>query len=517
MEKARLFSFIMAAIAIILTLFITQGIPISHTNLTGHLSGNTGRTSNVEYLIAMVNVFNPNVGMFDRPVRDITQRLRFYIFGLSGFWYHFISALILGMLIFFIVIFCYYIFGSYFVGIFASSYYLFSPPIWHQIPTLEENSVLTELFVALAFFIFLKGYYSLKGKDSKDMDSSGFVRNCISVFIFSWLAVKTKGSAKIIFPVILIFILLTDRRLVKRYAWLLLGIFIVSFPVIGQFLRLFFPQASQADPIAGLDIKKIYKLIIFNPDYSPSFGASLLTSATPFIIILAIIGAIVFFLEKISPHKRNEISGLLFMSLWFLGYSALYIGYPVESEPRYLVSCLVPFSMSVSFFISKTVLFFNDNKRRSALLVAIAFISIAFCMNAYKIYQLRSAHWSYWIAQDNVRHLIEKEEKAGDALVIGDVELETISQLNSTNTYVSRFITAEELNKALKGHKDVYVVKHFQPFDTRVYGHDFVLVKVVTGSGKTYFDAARNYLASLLARFKRSSVGHQYYVYKMTR
>lgn len=523
--KITLLGVFICIFAILIAMFLTQGIPISHTNLRGHLVGNTGRVATTASLLALVNIFQRDVGMFDRPIRDLTQKARYYIFGYNSTGYHFLNALIFSLAIWMIFLFCYRYFCSALIGMFAGLFYIFSPPVWHQLPTLEENSVLTELFVIIAFYLFLR--YYLDNIKADRHPKRRFVLNNVAIFVATLLGIKTKGSASIIFPVLLIFILLDNRRRLRNYLGLLIALFVISVPILGIIMKLFGAEGLKSGIV--LDPHKIYKLIFVNPDYSPSFGPSLFSTATPFLLILAILGLIVFLfgqkLKKLRlflPEKdfaigENERRMFLFVILWALAAALLYIGYPPESEPRYLVSVLVPFSILIAFLIINLYPYFQRRYRKYVGTVIVIFSLVVLCVNIRKIYQLRAAHWSYWIAQENVKHFLEKEEKARNALILGEVELETLSQLNTTNRYIAVMPSRSEMDKAAKEYEDIYLIKHFQPIDSELYRQNFKLIKKETGEGKTYFDTLKKWFSRKLIRFKKPGVGQEYYIHKMIR
>ena len=520
-SKVLIFGISVSLLAIATAMFITQGIPISHTNLSGHLVGNTGRKSSIESFKALINIFQVDVGMFDRPIRDLTQKARFYIFGLNAFGYHFLNAVILGLLIFMIYSFCCRYFNSMPLGLFASLLYICSPPVWHQIPTLEENSVLTELFVILAFFIFLRGFFDSGKPNSRK--KKVFLN--ILILIITLLGVKTKGSAKIIFPVIFLFILTTDHKRLREYFWLLIGLFFVTVPVAGIVLKIFNPRAVNNE--VHLSLAKVYRLIVINPDYSQSFGPSLIFSMTPFLMIMALAGLMVYILKRDSSGNKSPILDqainprerrmFYFLILWFLACAFLYSGYPIESEPRYLISALVPAAIIISFLIIKLYRGWSGRFGKIIHAGVIIFCFVAFILNTYKIYQLRAAHWSYWIAQENVKFFIEKTEGARGALVLGDIELETESQLNTTNLYIGRFYSQGEMDRAVKSYKEIFLVKHFSPLKKDIYTQRFKLIKIENGEGKTVFNFLKNRFSKVFKNDGKPGIAHEYYIYRFER
>jgi hypothetical protein len=515
-------------------MFICQDIPISHINLTTHTVGMTtdpitgGMTAHnktiKETLLDCVNIFKTRIGAYDRPVRDLIWKARYHIFGMNASGYQFISVLFFGLLIWMIYAFCERFFNSSIFGILASLFYIFSPPLWQLIPCLEEISVLQELLVIVPFYLFL-GYY-LKTNTQAKVNTKTFLINNLAILFFSLLAIQTKGSAKIILPVLFTFVLIDDRKRIRSYVWLFLALALISAPVLGSIYNLF--AGISVPHEIQLDARKIYKLLFTNPDYTPIFGSSLFSSATLFLLVPAGLGMFfmffkrrltklnIFFIEDLSK-KVAEKRILIFVSLWFIFSVLLYIGYPPESEPRYLSSCLVPFAMLLVFFIRFLYFSFKRKYRYVAGLIIIILSVMALAMNAHKVYQVRAAHWSYSFAQEKVKYFIEKEEAARNSIIYGDVELVTVSQIDSTNTYVLRIPGNDELKATADKMGKVYVVKCYTPLDPEKYDKKIQLLTIINGESDTYFDRLKNLIYKKLTSLKKPAVYRNYYVYKLVR
>lgn len=330
------------------------------------------------------DIYGIDTGYKERPLNVILLKATLPVFGLEPYAYYFLDAIVLSLLAALIFLFLHEYHKSLWCML-APMFFVALPMVGVSMVWLAETSTLVELFIALAFFIFLKSYFSVK------KSAAHTIMLNVLLFMTTLCALKVKQNAITIIPVIILFLLLTEPKRIKEYAlFLAASIFYVH--------RVFF-QSAGGSLSPWRMIKNTLMVLFQNPNtgfthepisfFSPlgmffNVSGSLFGSLGFFLswlfVILLVAYAYKFFREKQYNKMAKKEKFILFVIIWLAFEILLVDTMYLSHQIRYFIWSIVPFILLVFMIIFE--FFRNRWVRILFIILMIMLISVNMCQTS---------------------------------------------------------------------------------------------------------------------------------------
>jgi len=434
--------------------FFTQGIPLHSAELWLHTFNSLDKN-----LDDFLRIGTYKFDIETRPLSYLRYQALISFTGFNAFAFHLTENIPFAIFIALILYLTYKFTGNFTAGLGAALFYMINPVTYMA---CGPNTLNLDLFVQLCLLIITLIFLELYLHPERYRNYAGFWQAIMLLLLF--LSIKTKAPGRLMPFVVLLFLLIDNRRRVKEFSLFLILGFIIVVPVQSILHYLGLP-ISQAVSYNYLDEpEKIVRFLFFTDEYPSRYGPTLLGVIGWPIAILFFISLIfnlkyknrlqaIYINTSENQDKFREIKKVkLFLTVLFFCCVLGMVISPYTRSPYYLNGILWPTVILISITLYQALLLAKQRKKQ-AIIGWILFITVTgmLCLNFLKVLTLRGGHVSYFIAQENIGKYFEKNIR--QALILGDVELLTQSRLNLTN--VEKWAPAgynQEQLKKIAGH-----------------------------------------------------------------
>ncbi|MBF0274604.1 MAG: glycosyltransferase family 39 protein, partial [Nitrospinae bacterium] len=342
----RYFDYLILSIVIAFSFyFLTEEVPFYFEDLA-FLPLNTPYGEIIFKIIAPVYNLNSPLGAFDRPVENLIFKLIYDCFGWDSTPYRFVKNtfwLLYCLCLYQFLTASFHQRGIKVLAFFSVILVSLLAPIFQSVLWICDFEIIGSFFMFLCFYVFLENYF--RGRYSQTV-----------IVVLAIIALSTKVTVKIIPVVLLLYILVNNRKRLKEYALLLLIIFIYAT----------FPLFSASSGVEKLLHEENYLLFSENLFYSCGYWL-----ITGFLLVL-------YILRNRTVHKEQRET-LLFLLIWSF-CSVLFWGVFVSSETRYLTSSLIPLMITITYVFQLVFCSLHGNKRK-------AFVSFIFLLWLFTLFK----------------------------------------------------------------------------------------------------------------------------------
>ncbi len=325
------------------------------------------------------DIFRPmprDWGFQNRPLQVLCFKMIYTFFGYDPGPYYAFKCFLFALVTCGICVFCLGLGFGRAVGFTSAAIFALSSPVFSSTLWVSDFELLAQLFILSAFscFLFLENHRCFEENRVKFYLLQGFT------LLFAILGHAAKGSAKIVPFVVLGFLLVYNRRHVKRHLLLVILILLTIVPLVQLLDDPIPPFAPFSEDQSNgwmwrpANLTTLHILIFGDVNIlsgSDDFAYSLLGAFSPVLLwSLVVAAAFLFYIRRWPSAQSTQIRrSIVFCSIWLavviVSLSA-FPRLPYEFMSRYVTVVLVPASVLTAIILVHAVALTPERVRRYA-------------------------------------------------------------------------------------------------------------------------------------------------------
>ena len=406
----------------------------------------------VGWLEILGRIFAPipeSWGFQDRPVQVLCFKILYTTFSYSPAPYYALKALLLAGVACGIVLFCLRTGPGLRTGFAAAGVFVLSGPVFSSALWVSDFELLAQIFILAAFGLFL----ALEQQDFYSTNRLKFYLYQAGILIFSLLGHRTKGSAKLIPAVLLVYLVIYRRNALRRYLPLLALIALTIVPVFALLsdpvppFAPFSEDRSQGWMWRPANLETLGMLLVGNAHLLTGVSGiepaySLLGVLCP-VLFWAGLGGIGFILYRrrdLLPLASPERAATIFVATWLVVVMVSFSAFPrlpLGFMSRYVTGALVPTGILIALVFSKASAALPAGWKSRAI-PAIALIVLAHgAVNFRYVRHARETLGQLMVAYDRARISISESIRNANVLML-DLPFSYNRPLDDGNHYIKR-------------------------------------------------------------------------------
>jgi len=388
-------------------------------------------------------------GFQDRPVQVLCFKILHTTFGYSPAPYYAFKALLLAGVACGIALFCLRTGLGLRAGLAAAGIFALSGPVFSSALWVSDFELLAQIFILAAFGLFL----ALEQQDFYRTNRLKFYLYQAGILICSLLGHRTKGSAKLI-PVILLVYLVTYRRnALKRYLPLLVLIALTIVPVFALLsdpvppFAPFSEDRSQGWMWRPANLETLSMLLVGNArlltgvsGVEPAYSLLGVLCPVLFWTTSGGIGFILYRRRKIRPLTPPERAAAIFVAIWLAVVMVSFSAFPrlpLGFMSRYVTGALAPAGILIALVFSRAAAALPAGWKSRAIPVIALIVLTHGAVNFRYVRDARETLGQLMIAYDRARISISESIRNANVLML-DLPFSYNRPLDDGNHYIKR-------------------------------------------------------------------------------